>query len=37
MEGYLTIWLNIAVVLSLVGISVWITLLPNTTFWGDDD
>ena len=37
MEGYTTIWLNVAAVLSLAGIAVWLTLLPSTTFWGDDD
>lgn len=31
------IWLNIATVLSLVGVVVWLTLLPSTTFFGDDD
>jgi hypothetical protein len=37
MEGYLNIWLNVATVLALAGIAVWMTLLPSTTFFGDDD
>lgn len=37
MDDYTTIWLNVAVVLSLTGIAIWMTLLPSTTFWGDDD
>ena len=37
MDDYTNIWLNVAAVLSLAGIAVWITLLPSTTFWGDDD
>jgi hypothetical protein len=37
MEGFVNIWLNVAVVLCLAGIVVWFTLLPSTTFFGDDD
>ena len=37
MDDYTNIWLNVAVVLSLAGIAVWLTLLPSTNFWGDDD
>lgn len=37
MDDYTTIWLNVAAVLSLAGIAVWLTLLPSTTFFGDDD
>lgn len=37
MEGYLNVWLNVATVLALVGVAVWATLLPCTTFWSDDD
>jgi hypothetical protein len=33
----LHIWLNIATVLALTGVVVWMTLLPSTTFFGDDD
>lgn len=37
MDDHTHIFLNIAVVLSLTGVAVWMTLLPSTTFWGDDD
>jgi hypothetical protein len=37
MEGYLTVWMNVAALMSLVGIFVWLTLLPSTNFFGDDD
>lgn len=32
-----TVWLNVATVLSLAGVVIWFTLLPCTTFFGDDD
>ena len=37
MDDYTNVWLNVVAALSLAGIAVWITLLPSTTFWGDDD
>jgi hypothetical protein len=33
----LNAWLNITVLLVLVGAAVWASLLPSTTFFGDDD
>ena len=37
MEGLINIWLNVTVMLCLVGVVIWLTLLPSTTFFGDDD
>lgn len=31
------VWLDITVLLGLVGVAFWFTLLPCTTFFGDDD
>lgn len=36
MDG-LNIWLNVTTVLVLSGLVVWFTILPSTTFFGDDD
>lgn len=36
MDGYLGIWANIATVLCFIGIGVWLTILPYTTFFNDD-
>ena len=33
----INITLNVAAVLALAGVVVWLTLLPSTTFFGDDD
>jgi hypothetical protein len=32
----LNIWLNVATVLCLVGVVVFFTILPSTTWFGDD-
>lgn len=37
MEDYLHVWMNVATLLALVGAAVYFTLLPSTTFFGDDD
>lgn len=37
MEGSIHVWMNVAVVMSLIGVLVWMTVLPYTTFFEDDD
>lgn len=36
-ESILHAWMNVATIMCLVGLVVWLTLLPHTTFFEDDD
>lgn len=36
MDG-LNVWMNVATILALAGVVVWMTLLPSTNFFEDDD
>jgi len=37
MEDSLSLWLNIATILMMLGFITYLSLLPYTTFFGDDE
>jgi hypothetical protein len=37
MDEMISLWLNIATVLVMVGFVTYLSLLPYTTFFGDDE
>lgn len=36
MDSAISTWLNIATVLMMLGFITYLSILPYTTFWGDD-